>query len=152
MLSNARKILEKIKDRSENLNKERIMAHNKKCFKLHFDDGEGEIFVYPHECKNHTTEDEKVGYVYQGLYQGPDLLGVRVYESKKVEVEEFKELHHIKSKSGKDLFSLDELVEFDYERTGGKIWKQERAKISQRSNVIKATKSVIKDMITSVHE
>lgn len=138
----------KIKEKSADIEKEKILAHNKECFKLHFDDGCGEVFVYPHECRGKTSKGKNIGYIYEGLYQGPDLLGVRVYESSNVEVNEFKNLHPIKNKSGKELFSLDELTEFDYEHTN-KIWKEETFKSSPQANNLKAARGVIKEMINT---
>lgn len=140
------KTLEKIKNRSAEITRKQILAHNRECFRLHFDDGEGRVFIYPHESKDNSEENKNVGYVYEGFYQGADLLGVRVYESKNVEMNKFKELKTLKSPSGKELFSLDELVEFDYDHTN-KIWKPGTFKNSQQKNTIKAIKSVFEDMV-----
>ena len=140
------KTLKNIREKSADITRKQIISHNRECFKLHFDDGEGRIFIYPHECRGRSEENRNVGYVYEGMYQGPDLVGVKVYESKNVELDKFKDLERLKSPSGKDLFSLDELVEFDYNNTN-KIWKWETARISERKNTVKATKLVINDMI-----
>lgn len=136
----------KIESKSSEMLKEQILAYNKECFKAHFDDGEGEIFVYPQECVKSAEDGKQHGYVYRGVYQGADLLGVKVYESENVELNEFKDIKALKNKSGKDLFSLDELVEFDYNHTR-KIWKKEIFQTSPNKNKMKATKEVMNELI-----
>ncbi len=136
------KTLKKIQERSADITKKQILSHNRECFRLHFDDGEGRVFIYPNEC----IESKDVGYIYEGLYQGADLLGVKVYESKNVEMNKFKDLKALKSPAGKELFSLDELAEFDYSHTN-KIWKPAIFKNSQQKNTIRAITSVVKDMV-----
>lgn len=136
----------KIESKSSEMLKEQILAHNKECFKAHFDDGEGEIFVYPQECVKSAEDGKQHGYVYRGVYQGADFLGVKVYESENVELNEFKDIKALKNKSGKDLFSLDELVEFDYNHTR-KIWKKEIFQTSPNKNKMKATKEVMNELI-----
>lgn len=137
---------DKIENRASEINKEQILSHNIECFKAHFNDGEGDIFVYPHECVKPAEDGKKHGFVYRGMYQGADLLGVKVYESKDVELNEFKDLKPLKSKSGKDLFSLDELAEFDYDHTQ-KVWKNYTFNTSRNRNKLQATKEVMGELI-----
>lgn len=136
----------RIENRTSEITKGQIIAHNKERFAAHFDDGAGEVFVYPQECVKSAQDGKKHGFVYQGIYQGADLLGVRVYESDKVELNKFENLKVLKSQSGKDLFSLDELVEFDYNNTQ-KVWKRDMFNASPRKNKMQAVKEVVTEIV-----
>ena len=137
---------DRINSKYSEMTKEQILSHNVESFKAHFKDGEGDVFVYPHECVKPAEDGKKHGYIYRGVYQGADLLGVKVYESENVELDKFKELKALKNKRGKDLFSLDELVEFDYSHTQ-KIWKRETFHASPNRTRIHATKEIMQELV-----
>lgn len=138
----------RINNKTSEITKEQILSHNIERFKAHFNDGEGDIFVYPHECVKPAEDGKKRGYVYRGVYQGANLLGVKIYESENVNIElnEFRDAKVLKNKSGKDLFSLDELAEFDYNNTQ-KVWRNEMFHTSLNKNKLQATKEVIGELI-----
>ena len=72
------------------------------------------------------------------------MLGVKIYESENVELYEFRDIKALKNRNGKNLFSLDELVEFDYAHTQ-KIWKRETFHASPHK--MQATKEVLKELL-----
>ena len=145
----------RIKARTDEITKEKILAYNKENFDLFFnsdDNGDYCIFIHPRECVKPSENGKECGYIYQGLYKPSDngaiLLGIRIYESDNVVFEQgnnvYKNLKIQKNKRGEELFTLDELVEFDAEHVGLRICDQHPAqRISQRNNKIQAAKDVL---------
>lgn len=142
----------RINEKTAEITKQQILAHNKDMFQYFFEDPDGPVFVHPRNYHKKSPDGKEYGYIYNGVYdKNGSFLGVHISVSDQVEYvpnkgDYYRNLKQVKNENGKKLFSLDELVKYDYEHTEI-IWKHWLFDSSERKNKRLATKQVLQEVM-----